>query len=69
MMRGARKHVEISFTVAAKDHATILQVLHRKTKIIKLNRTKIVTSKFMDRQKIWNQVRNKKDMIEFEIMT
>jgi hypothetical protein len=28
--RGARKHVEIPFTIAAKDHAMSLQVLHRK---------------------------------------
>jgi hypothetical protein len=37
--RGARKRVEIPFTIAAKDHTTSLQVLHRKTKRVKLNRT------------------------------
>ena len=66
---GAGKRVEIPFTVAAKDHTTSLQVLHRKTKSVKLNRTKIISSKFADRQKISNQVRNKKDMIEFKNMT
>jgi hypothetical protein len=64
--RTARKRVEIPFTIAAKDHATSLQVLHRKTKSVKLNRTRIVASKFANRQKIANQVRNKKHMIEFE---
>jgi hypothetical protein len=64
--RTARKRVEIPLTIAAKDHATSLQVLHRKTKSVKLNRTRIVASKFANRQKIANQVRNKKHMIEFE---
>jgi hypothetical protein len=47
-VRGARKRVEIPFTIAAKDHATSLQVLHRKTKSVKLDRTKVITSKFAD---------------------
>jgi hypothetical protein len=45
-MRGAGKSVEIPFTIAVKDHAMSLQVLHRKTKSVKLNRTIVVTSKF-----------------------
>ena len=53
-MRGARKRVEIPFTIAAKDHATSLQVLHRKTKRVKLNRATIVTSKLANREKIAN---------------
>jgi hypothetical protein len=47
-VRGARKCVEIPFTIAAKDHAMSLQVLHRKTKSIKLYRTKVMSSKFAD---------------------
>jgi hypothetical protein len=47
-VRGARKRVEIPFTIAAKDHATSLQVLHRKTKSVKLDRTKVISSKFAD---------------------
>jgi hypothetical protein len=53
-MRGAGKRVEIPFTIAAKDHATSLQDLHRKTKSFKLNRTVVVTSKFVNRRKIAN---------------
>ena len=41
-MRGAGKRVEVFFTVAAKDHPTSLQVLHRETKGVKLNGTEIV---------------------------
>jgi hypothetical protein len=49
-VRGARKCVEIPFTIAAKDHAMSLQVLHRKTKSVKLDRTKVITSKFVDEE-------------------
>ena len=49
-MRGAGKRVEVAFTVAAKDHSTSLQVLHRETKGVKLNGTEIVSSKFSNRK-------------------
>jgi hypothetical protein len=46
------KSVEISVTIAAKNHAMGLQVLHRKTKGIKLNGTKIATGKLANREQI-----------------
>jgi hypothetical protein len=47
--RRARKRVEIPFTIAAKDHATSLQVLHRKTTSVKFNGTKIATGELTNR--------------------
>jgi hypothetical protein len=61
--RGAGKGVEFSITIATKNHATGLQVLHRETKGVKLNGTTIIVSKFM------NKSRNKKDVVKFESVT
>jgi hypothetical protein len=53
-VRRARKRVEIPFTIAAKDHAASLQILHRKTSSVKFNRTKIVMGELMNREQIAN---------------
>jgi hypothetical protein len=50
----ARKRVEIPLTIAAKDHATSLQVLHRKTASVKFNRKKKFTCELANREKIVN---------------
>jgi hypothetical protein len=49
---GAGKGVEVPITIAAKDHATGLQILHRETKGVKLNRTLIITGELANRKQI-----------------
>jgi hypothetical protein len=66
---GAGKGVEFSITIAMKNHATGLQVLHRETKGVKLNGTTIIASKFVNGKQIANKSRNKKDMVKFEGVT
>jgi hypothetical protein len=43
------KSVEIPITIAAKDHATGLQILHRETKGVKLNGREIIMCKLANR--------------------
>jgi hypothetical protein len=46
---GAGKGVEVPITIAAKDHATGLQILHRETKGVKLNGREIIMCKLANR--------------------
>jgi hypothetical protein len=63
---GARESVEISITIATKNHTTGLQVLHRETKGVKLNSARIIESKFANGKQITNKMRNMKNIVEFE---
>jgi hypothetical protein len=53
-------------TIAAKNHAPGPEVLDRKTKLIKFNRTMVVTSELANGKKIANQGRSNKDMFEIK---
>jgi hypothetical protein len=50
-----RYGVEVARTIAAKNHASGLDILNRKTKGIKLYGTRIITCKLTDREKIVNK--------------
>ena len=55
--------IEITVTIAPGDHVLGLKILHRKTKRIKFNGTKIVTSKTSNRNKIFDDVRGDKNIV------
>jgi hypothetical protein len=59
--------VEVTSTIAAKNHALRPEVLHRETKGIKFYRTTVVTGELTNRQKIANDGRNNKDIIKGKI--
>jgi hypothetical protein len=50
--------VEVSTTIAAKDHGLGAKVLTREAKRVKLNGTKIVNSKTMNRNQVFDNVGN-----------
>jgi hypothetical protein len=51
--------VEVSTTVAAKDHGLGAKVLNREAKRVKLNGTKIVNSKTTNIYQVFDNVGNK----------
>jgi hypothetical protein len=52
---GGRESVEVAGTIATKHHASTRNILNRKTKSVKFNRTVIVTSKLTYGKKVANQ--------------
>lgn len=60
--------IEVTYTIAPDDHVPSLKVLHRETKGIKLNRNLIIDSKLPHRNKVLDDVRCKKNVIEGERM-
>src|SRR6266540_3202310 len=56
--------VEVATAIAPDDFSTSAKILYRKTKGIKLNRTIIVKCELTDRNKIFNDGRSNKDIVE-----
>jgi hypothetical protein len=56
--RCTRKGVEVPVTIATKNLSMGLQVLHRETKGVKLNRTMIILSKLANRKQFTNKMGN-----------
>jgi hypothetical protein len=49
--------VEVTGTIAPDDLVLGVEVLHRETKWIKLDRNKIISGEFANRKKIFDEVR------------
>ena len=58
--------VEVAITIAAKNHASRPEVLHRKTKGIKFYGT-IVASELLNGKKVTNYGWNNKDIVQNEL--
>jgi len=56
--------VEVTTAIAPDDFSPSAKILYRKTKGIKLNRTIIVKCELTDRNKIFNDGRSNKDIVE-----
>ena len=56
--------VEVTTAVAPDDFSPSAKIFYRKTKGIKLNRTIIVKCELTDRNKIFNDGRSNKDIVE-----
>ena len=61
--------IKITITIAPGDHVLGLKILHRDTKRIKFNRTKVVTSKATNKNKFFYDVRGDKDIVQVKIVT
>jgi hypothetical protein len=64
MMESLTHGVERAGTIASKNHGPGEKILHRETIRIKLNGTIIVDSKLPNIDKIFDNVRNDKNIIE-----
>jgi hypothetical protein len=64
MMESLTHGVERAGAIASKNHGPGEKILHRETIRIKLNGTIIVDSKLPNRDKIFDNVRNNKNIIE-----
>lgn len=56
--RGRRRNrrgdmIEITRAISVEGHEVGLEILHRKIKRVKLNRTRVITGKLMDRDEIF----------------
>lgn len=58
--------VEITSTIAVKNHVLGSEVLDRKTKGVKFDRTRVVTSEFVNGKKIVNERRNNENIVEMK---
>jgi hypothetical protein len=61
------KGVEVTDTIAAKNRAPSAKVLDRETKWVKFHGNRVVSSETTNRNKIFNNGRNKKNIIEREV--
>ena len=59
--------VQVSITIAAKNHAPRPGVLHRKTKGIKLNGTIVIASELTNGKKVANNGWDDKDIVQNEL--
>ena len=59
--------VQVSITIAAKNHAPRPEVLHRKTKGIKFDRTTIVAGELTNGKEIANYGWDDKDVVQDEV--
>lgn len=64
---GSRYGVEVAITIATKNHASRLEILHKKTKGIKFYGTTIVTSELSNGKKVTNYGWNNKDIVQNEL--
>jgi hypothetical protein len=56
--------VEVARATAASDHGLGAKVLDRETKRIKLNGTPIISGKATNRDEIFHEVRNNKNIVK-----
>jgi hypothetical protein len=66
MVEGLTERVERTGAIASNDHGPGEKILHRKTIWVKLDRTIIINSELSDRNKVFDDVRNDKNIIKVE---
>lgn len=64
--RGNSENVQVTITITMKNHVSCCEVLHRKTKSIKFDRTTIVASELTNRKKVANYGQDGKDIVQSE---
>jgi hypothetical protein len=66
MVESLAHGVQWAGTIASKNHGPGEKILHRKTIRIKLDRTIIIDSELSNRNQIFDNVRNDKNIVKIE---